>query len=252
MRRAVCWLALVLLSPLTARAEPPSEPSSADASPDWEAPDRAPMPALDVERAPAPLPDPIEPARRTFDFGAELGAVVPHCEQSGGPGCAALNVGLELALTASMRPTAHFAFGAELRRFAFDAFGADSTAATRAGALFAGVMGRVFLLQRGVADPYLELALGGGSLGLESEARTGRARERASFAPAVRGALGVDCAATPWLRVGGFFAWTHYVPNGVAHCDAIGCSTIPASASWLAIGATSLGIRVSLTMGELL
>jgi hypothetical protein len=55
-----------------------------------------------------------------------------------------------------------------------------------------------------------------------------------------------------WLRLGTFLAFTRFAPASVDHCEAIGCSARSAGSSWIAVGATSLGVRLSFGAGELL
>jgi hypothetical protein len=57
---------------------------------------------------------------------------------------------------------------------------------------------------------------------------------------------------TSWLRLGSFLALTRFLPTSVAHCEALGCSARSAGSAWLALGATSLGVRLTFASGELL
>jgi hypothetical protein len=118
--------------------------------------------------------------------------------------------------------------------------------------LFWGLTGRAYFLESGVFDPYLELAVGGGSLRLEVSGQRLRAEEQVPFAFGARSAAGVDLLLNSWLRLGTFFSFTRFAPASVAHCEVLGCSARSAGSSWLAVGATSLGVRVSLATGELL
>jgi len=149
------------------------------------------------------------------------------------------------------RPNPYFAFGASARRFAFGLGGSAGGSEARGGALFWGLTGRAYFLEAGLVDPYLELALGGGSLGLEVSGSV-RAEEQVPFAFAARSAAGVDLLLNGWLRVGSFLSLTRFVPSSVAHCEGLGCSARSADSSWLAVGATSLGVRLGLASGELL
>lgn len=211
----------------------------------------APQAAL-LERAPPPLGEAPEHARRSFEFGPELGIGVPHCPNADGAGCPSFTAGSEIGLTLLLRPTPYFAFGASARRFAFGLGAGTRESAAHGSALFLGLAGRAYFLESGLIDPYLELALGGGSLSLEVSGKGTRVDEQVAFAFGARSAAGVDFMLNSWLRVGTFLSLTRFAPTSVAHCEAGGCSARSAGASWLAVGATSLGVRLSFAAGELL
>jgi hypothetical protein len=208
--------------------------------------------AVALERAPAPLSEAPDHARRSFEFDSELGIGLPHCPSSGGAGCPSLTAGTELALTLLLRPAPFFAFGANARRFAFGLGGRSGSDEVHGSALFVGVAGRAYFLDSGFVDPYLELDLGGGALSLDVSGSSAHAEERVPFAFGARSAAGVDFMLSSWLRLGSFLAVTRFLPTSVSHCDALGCAARSAGSSWLAVGATSLGVRLSFAGGELL
>lgn len=211
-----------------------------------------PPPAAVLERAPAPSNEAPESARRSFEFGPELAIGVPHCPNDDGGGCPALTAGSEVGLTLLARPTPYFAFGASARRFAFGLGGVAGESEVHASALFLGLAGRAYFLESGLFDPYLELALGGGALSLDVLGDGTRIEEQVPFAFAARSAAGVDFLLNGWLRVGAFLSLTRFAPASVSHCEARGCSARSAGSSWIAVGATSLGVRLSFAAGELL
>lgn len=200
-----------------------------------------------AEKAPAPLTEPPERPRRLFELSPELALALPECVRHGGLGCAELAFGNELALVALVRQIPAFAFGAEVRRFAFDHPTSAGASTTRAGALFAGLAARVYFLERGSLDPFLGLALGAGSLDVEA---ANDLRETATLVPALRSSAGCDVTLSSWLRIGGFLAYTRYFPSSVSHCEGQACVAIPASQTALAVGGTSLGLRLTLSTGE--
>jgi hypothetical protein len=232
-------LAAIVSLSLLATVEPPP-PYSAWRGRSFGAPDR-PL----LAPGPAPLGPPRERARRQFELGADLGVGVPHCARDDGPGCPALTAGTEIGLTVLARPTPYFAFGGSIRRLAFD-FSTRGQARARASALFVALVGRVYLLESGVFDPYLELDLGGGALGLYLT----NANERVPFAPALRSAAGLDFALNGWLRLGSFLSFTQYLPSSVTRCEAFSCSNRSAGSAWLAVGATSLGLNLGFGAGD--
>jgi hypothetical protein len=212
----------------------------------YDAPHSAPL-----ERAPAPLADAPDHPRRQFELGSELGIGLPHCPSNDGVGCPSFTAGSEVALTLLVRPSPYFAFGVSGRRFAFGLGGSSGAEEAHGSALFFGLAGRAYFLESGLLDPYLELDLGGGRLDLDVSGPA-RANERVVFAPGARSAAGVDFALNSWLRLGTFVALTRFLPTSVAHCEALGCTTRSGGSSWLAVGATSLGVRLTFAAGEAL
>ncbi len=205
-----------------------------------------------LEAPPQPLSAPPERARRWFELGPELGVAIPHCESAAGSSCAALGAGPEVGVSALLRPTPTFAFGVEARRLAFELDDGEHGGSTRASALFAGLVGRLYLLQSEMLDPYLDLTLGAGSLSLASSERGVSARENANLSFAMRSSAGLDLLPNDWLRVGAYFSILRYFPGSVLHCDGALCGAVPARAAWSPLGATTLGVRVSVAAGELL
>lgn len=226
---------------------PAPPPYDAWAGDRFDAPHVAPL-----ERAPAPLAEAKERPRRSFEFAPELAIAVPHCPSAGSAGCPSLTAGSEIGLTLLVRPSPYFAFGASARRFAFGLGGRARAVDAQGSALFLGLSARVYFLESGFVDPHLELDLGGGALGLSVSERGAAIEEQVPFSFGARSAAGVDFLLNSWLRLGTFFAVTRFLPASVAHCEGSGCSARSASSSWLAVGATSLGVRVSFAAGELL
>jgi hypothetical protein len=150
-----------------------------------------------------------------------------------------------------MRPSPYFAFGAEVRLLAFRIPNGEQATA-EADALFAGVFGRVYFFESGHIDPYLELALGGGSLGAQSNSGAHRVAEDVEFAPSARAGAGIDFILGSFVRAGPFLGMTRYAPGSVARCAAGACVALEPRASGVALGATSLGLRLTLAAGELL
>jgi hypothetical protein len=200
-----------------------------------------------AERPPLPLAEPPERARRLFELNPELALTLPECTRRGGPGCAELAFGSELSLSILIRQIPAFAFGAEARRFSFDHAASEGPSKARASALFAGFAARVYFMDRGSFDPFLQLTLGGGSLGLEA----GNAlSESATLVPALRSAAGCDITLWSWMRIGAFLGYTRYFPASVSHCNGQACIAVPASQAALAVGGISLGLRLTIAAGE--
>lgn len=198
-----------------------------------------------MERAPPPLDEEPEHARRLFELTPAFGLSIPNCAHT--PGCAALSPGANVGLTVLYRPVPSFAFGVSGRLDAFS-IGHDTEQAFDASATWFGLAGRVYAFESGALDPYLELALGGGTLELSGSHAGGRDRARVDFTFGARLAAGLDVALTPWLRLGPELAFTEYVRKD--SCRGVLCGTYGAGRALLPTGATSLGFRLTLATGE--
>lgn len=210
----------------------------------------APLPVAELPPAAAPLDEPPELPRRTFELWPEVGLSLPQCASNSGTGCAALNAGPELAITALMRPLPHFAFGASARRASFSVTPDDSWRTSATMSLFA-LVARVYAFEGGRFDPYLELDLGAGALAVDVSGQ-GAHTEKSPFSPALRSALGVDVVLNGWLRAGAFVSYARYFPGSVSYCSDGGCSAVAASSSGLTLGSLSLGVEIGLVGGETL
>lgn len=212
--------------------------------------ERYPHPTYDLaDRAPMPLGEEPELARRMLEFSPDLGVAIPSCGDSGSS-CARLLGGAEAGLTALYRISPYFAFGLGARLDAFSLAQEESSESLRGNTTFFGVVARVYGYESGLLDPYLELALGGGALSTESERHGRRSSDRVEFAPAARVAAGLDFALNPWLRLGPTLAFARYAPGAAMHCTSEVCSSLSPSRSAIVSGATSLGFRLTFSAGE--
>lgn len=210
-----------------------------------------PLPVAELPPAVAPLDEPPELPRRTFELWPEVGLSLPQCALTSGTGCAALNAGPELAITALMRPLPHFAFGASARRATFSVTPDEDSWQTSATMSLFALVARVYAFEGGRFDPYLELDLGAGALALDVSGR-GAHSERSPFSPAFRSALGVDVVLNGWLRAGAFVSYARYFPGSVSFCSDSGCSAVAASSSGLTLGSLALGVEFGLAGGDTL
>ncbi len=130
--------------------------------------EHAPPPPIVLAAPPPPELPAAEYSRRPFEFTAELALGLPSCADGSTDNrrCAGISAGLGGGGTLLWRPTAYFAFGGTLdvQRFAFDPGPGSELAPSRASGYFAGVLGRVYVFERGLVEPYLELGLGSGGV----------------------------------------------------------------------------------------
>jgi hypothetical protein len=212
--------------------------------------ERYPAPSgVVLERPPAPPREEPEQARRLWELVPELGLALPSCRKRA-ESCGGIRPGLDVGITGLYRPMPYFAFGVSAHFDAFSLGRSRSADVLEASTSFFGVAGRVYAFESGAFDPYLELALGGGSLETSGVDARGRVGTHVDFAPAARVAAGLDFALGSWLRLGPVFAVSEYAPRTASVCGAGGCVSRSAERAALPRGSTSFGFRLSLSAGE--
>lgn len=210
---------------------------------------RHPLPTSELpDRAPRPAPEEPEQARRLLEFAPDVGVALPSCAGRGAA-CADLTAGAEVGLSALYRAMPHFAFGVVARLDAFS-FGQGAADAAAAQMTFFGVAGRLYAFQTGLLDPYLELAIGGGSVETTVTSAGNRSTTVAEFTPAGRISAGVDFALNPWLRLGPAASLSEYAPSSASHCADRRCNVVDLGQAPVPRGATSFAFRLTFTTGE--
>jgi hypothetical protein len=208
--------------------------------------------------APPELRDPEPPAlprapehlRAPIELVPKVVVVLPLCGT--GPDtdrCGALGPAFGSELAALYRPTPYFAFGATFGYArAAGSLGANSLLGER---IELSVTGRVYLLETGSLDPYLE-----GFVGWLGE-RTSLARpgavgdEDSASGPFGRAGGGIDWFVTSSLKLGVVGGYSELIFASGRRCRAGQCTSGGAPASTPG-GAVTLGIGVSMLMGEAL
>ena len=244
--RCVWWLMLgACVVEVPARADEPAAPLPYSA---WSGQKVPPPPPL-FDEGPPPLPRAPVHARRPVEIVPELTLGLSLCE--GGDGserCEALGPELGGAVSAFYRPNPYFAFGGgvEYGRSAGRLAGAGDVAATHVGL---GVSSRVYLLDEGVVDPYLELSLGWSSWRTALTLTDGSRFESGAFGPSARAGGGVDFVALEWLKLGFAVGWRELVFGSGEQCASGRCRAggVQAGATH---GALLAGVRVSLLFGD--
>jgi hypothetical protein len=117
-------------------------------------------------------------------------------------------------------------------------------------AIFAGVVGRLYLRESGTTEPYLELDLGVSSLSRTTSGAGGTARDHAALVAAARSAIGIDFWIGSHARVGPSFAYTRYAPRGAERCTALGCVPLDAQRTNLPLNLLSLAISFTFGAGD--
>lgn len=158
-----------------------------------------PPPLRDDE--PLPWPRAPELARSPVELLPAFRVSLPLCSgASVRDPCAAQGPALGGELATLYRPTPYFAFGASASYSV--AHGSLSGAPLSAKKLALGVSARVYLLESGELDPYLEALLGWGSL-TTTLAPPGRPdQDDSAFGPLGRTGGGIDWMLSPRLKLG--------------------------------------------------
>jgi hypothetical protein len=158
-----------------------------------------PPPLRDEE--PLPWPRAPELARSPVELLPAFRVSLPLCSSASvRDPCAALGPALGGELATLYRPTPYFAFGASASYSV--AHGSVSGTPLSAKTLALGVSARVYLLESGELDPYLEALIGWGSL-TTTLAPPGRpAQDDSAFGPLGRTGGGIDWMVSPRLKLG--------------------------------------------------
>jgi hypothetical protein len=146
-------------------AEPPTsegaagESAAAESAPyrSWRGERVAPPGVLEATEPP-PLERPFELSRRPAEVATELGVTFPLCSDDAAEACSALGAGFAGAAVAMYRPSPYFAAGGALSYSL--AGGRLGDAHLRERVLGLGARLRVYLVEQGELDPYLELGFG--------------------------------------------------------------------------------------------
>lgn len=110
--------------------------------------------------APEPPPSerPPEATRKPVELASEIGVSLPLCAESAAEACSALGAAFDAALVALYRPSPYFAAGGALSFWTASGRLGEKVMEERVVALGARI--RVYLIEQGELDPYLELGFG--------------------------------------------------------------------------------------------
>jgi hypothetical protein len=163
--------------------------------------------------------------------------------------CAALGPGFGPELAAFYRPIPYFAFGAA---FGYSRAGGSFGGAALSSSLLEGsVVGRVYLLEQGAFDPYLEAFIGWSSERTTLAWASGYTDVDSAFGPSGRAGGGVDWFVGSGVKLGLFAAFDELFFLNGARCRAGQCATNGVPSSLLRATVT-LGFGVSILVGDAL
>jgi hypothetical protein len=163
--------------------------------------------------------------------------------------CGALGPAFGPELAALYRPSPYFAFGATFgyARGAGSLTGKSITASR----LELSVAARVYLLEQGALDPYLESSVGWVSERATLAEPSGSADEDSAWGPTGRAGGGIDWFVAPYAKLGLFGGYSLPIFAHGERCRAGICAAGGAPAS-LPTATVTLGLGVSVLFGEAL
>jgi hypothetical protein len=258
--RALCLAWGCVARAASAQTAEPSE-SAAPASPEpppynaWQsdAPHALPPPIV-LGAPPAPeLPAP-EYSRRPFELTPELLLGFANCSDGSADDsrCSGLSAGVGAGGTLLWRVSPYFAVGGTLSEVSFGFHPAAETGLQRASASgsFYGLLGRVYFMDHGVVEPYLELGLGGGSIRTRAREADAVQYDEAATGGALRVGGAVEFFLSRHLRLGPAFDWTTFNVGHVQRCSASACTELDAASYGHGTGFSSVSLRLSVLLGE--
>jgi opacity protein-like surface antigen len=212
--------------------------------------EHAPPPAIVLGPAPAPELPTLEYARRPFELSAEVLLGFPSC--AGDSSCS-LSAGPGLGVSGLWRVSPHFAFGGtgNVLGFAFRSANASGLREASASGGFCGLLGRVYFVDHGRVEPYLELGLGSGWLAA-SERQADAAYQDSAWGVALRAGGGLEFNLSRQVRLGPAFAWMRLDGKRERQCAGSGCIDASEASFGRAAGFSSVSVRVSILLGPAL
>jgi opacity protein-like surface antigen len=232
-------------------APPPGEPAAYSA---WQgqAP-HAPPPPIMLGAAPAPELPAAEYARRPFELVPELLLGFASCADGSvsDARCSGLSAGLGLGGTLLWRVSPYFAFGGSVADVAFGFHPAAESGLqqARANGVFYGILGRVYVTDHGLVEPYLELGLGGGSVSTSAREADDERYDETTGGSALRVGGAVEFFVSRHLRLGPAFDWTRFDVGHVRRCAGSQCAELDEASYGHGVGFSSVSVRISLLLG---
>jgi hypothetical protein len=206
---------------------------------------------------PLPLVAPPEYARRSVELVPALILASPACTNGtlSNARCDGMGGGIGAGFAALWRVSPYFAFGGTLDIIAFNFDPPAQTGLTEPAALgaFVGLLGRVYFMDRGRVEPYLELGLGGGLVATSARERSGSTYGESAAGGAVRLGAGVEFFLNQRLKLGPAIDWTRFGTDTVRRCRPNSdCVDLPASDYAHGTGFLSISARLTILLGQAL
>jgi hypothetical protein len=252
-RFALCGLLVLILWSLApaAVAQPMPGAPVPYAAWDGESPLGAPPPV--PEETPQPLERSSEFARRSVELDPELGFAMPRCSgrtHAGAP-CSALGLGGFAAFSALYRPNPYFAFGGGVLASEFASQGPSAIGDASGRLIELAAVARVYMLESGRVEPYLELWMGGGTQKTAAVPLGAPRFEQVSTGVGGRVGGGVDFYLGEHVRLGPSISAVSFFTGESRRCAAGSpCGVYSLERHAQLMGAYTLSLRLSLGFGS--
>lgn len=219
----------------------------------WQGQAHAPPPPLLLAPAPPPELPAAELTRRPLELSLELLLGFASCADGSADDrrCNGLSAGLGAGGSVLWRVSPYFAFGGTASALSFGFHPPLSSGLHHASAhgSFLGVLGRVYFLDHGPVEPYLELGLGGGSVTTSARELNDVQYDESAVGGALRVGGAIEFYLSGHVRIGPAFAWTRFDVAHVNRCAGPECIRLDEAGYGHGTGFSSLSVRLSILLG---
>ena len=213
----------------------------------------APPPPLALTAAPPPELPGLELARRPFELSPEFSLGFASCADGNTDDtrCNGLSGGLGVGGNALWRVSPYFAFGGTFSAVSFGFHPSTASGLQHASAhgLFFGLLGRVYFLDHGPVEPYLELGLGGGSVTTSARESNDVQYDETAAGSALRVGGAIELYVSRHVRLGPAFTWTRLDVTHVHRCANSDCIPLDEASYGHGTGFSSLSARLTILLG---
>ena len=216
--------------------------------------EHAPPPPIVLEAAPAPQLPPPEYPRRPFELTAELLLGLPSCAigSNYNQRCDGTSAGPGFGATALWRPSPYFALGGTISALSFGFRPAEGSGLSRGSAdgYFWGLLSRVYFVDHGLLEPYLELGVGRGGVATSAfEAGTDAEYQENSGGLAFRVGGAIEFYLGRHVRLGPAYDWTHLYVQHLRRCGQARCIDLDDASYGHGSGFSTISLRLSVLIG---
>jgi hypothetical protein len=187
----------------------------------WAGTGYAPPGAPPLGQPPPPSTEGPRFFRRPVELIPQLSLGLPACKSGheSNDRCDGAGGGLDFGFTALWRVAPHFAWGGslELGFFGYEPAAAERRDAGAAGA-WIGLIGRVYFLDEGAIEPWVQLGLGGAALGTSYQDAAGGTVQETGAGPAVQLGAGLDFFLGSHVRLGPHLLVTRVFVDKISQC----------------------------------
>jgi hypothetical protein len=236
-------------APAAAAAPPPYRP--------WKGVGYGEPGALPPNDGPPPLLPRPPHLRRVAEIVPSVGFAIPTCSSGAErtDRCAGIRSGAQVGVAGLWRVVPLFAVGLSVDVAALRNQPPKRLHLSNASALSVSVaaLGRMYLMDEGSLEPYVELALGAGVLGASAREADGLRYDETGTGFLTGLGAGLDVFVGSQLRLGPFLAYSHTFVRNVRRCSTTGsneCTDLTTEVHGVLNGVFQMGVRFSILLGS--